>query len=384
MSKLPANWVSSGIYSNVIEVGGNKNHAKFVFTKPPNTATDVEITIKEEILDINQKTIVGKSTKAFLGNIAGGKFVATKLRMGHKLSKHKNNEFRLTGPEEQNTIRGFVPDPERVASHILTLDVSHEVGGKRVQFNGTQQAHVHYPLAMVIPGGVATLDTTLNMIPKYAKHWKSKRPKYRHVEPTTMFVTKTLKKKIEPSYYNDIIRALTAAANAATAGVVALSVGHGSGVTSSSSMPFFNLVPEDNKSAVTGMKTKLRIREDDLIHWDKPPKPGAIKHMASHNTRVRLDALDRLGDALQATPIRRLLLHTCTAGLAKDFIQMLANRLRVPVMAQTDYIWTEPKASYYDKDKQATLPRDGEFWPIHRLGKVHYPRKEPPPRMGPP
>lgn len=134
----------------------------------------------------------------------------------------------------------------------------------------------------------------------------------------------------------------------------------------------------------TGVGFLARIDQTDLAPFDKPPRPGEVKSVPSDNTQVRLDALDRIADALKGTPIRRLLLHTCNAGRAPDFVQFIANRLRIPVMAQTDFIWFRPDASFYDQDKEPKLPRDEEFWPIHRVGEVKFPSETPPPRFGPP
>ena len=81
------------------------------------------------------------------------------------------------------------------------------------------------------------------------------------------------------------------------------------------------------------------------------------------------------------TAIRRLILHTCNAGNDPDFIQLVANRLRVPVQAQTDFIFFQPSASFYEKDGSASLPRDERFWPIHRLGSLKIPSKVEPPKF---
>jgi hypothetical protein len=390
MPQIVANWITTGTGTNTAVVGNQaKFKVEFEFTNPPKSAKGVVITIDEKILDLDkkQKTYSPNCTKEFHGLFENSKFTCTLHRGGADRSTHRNNEYRisLAEPPAVNIMRATIDDPELVSSHTCTLKTTFKGAKKGDDFTGTQQIHVKFPLAMVVPKGTATLDKALNMIPKYAASWKTKDTPHRTVEGTTIVVTKNLKGTLTPSTYDDIIRALTAAANAATAGVVALSVGHGS-AGKDDGVPFFNLIPEDNKQAQTGVKFLARIDQTDLAPYDEPsPKDAVAKNVPMGNIQVRLDALDRLGDALRKTPIRRLLLHTCNAGNAPDFIQMIANRLQIPVVAQTDFVIFEPAASYYQSDRQATLPRDEEFWPTHKLGSVMLPRKDPkPPRFGPP
>jgi hypothetical protein len=111
MTKLTARWVSGGKYQNAVAVGDLDNHARFVFTNPPQTAKKVIVHAKEEVRDLDGKIIPpraipgvqGGPTKAFHGYIESSKFIATKLVSG-KISGNRNNEFRLTGPEGKNTI----------------------------------------------------------------------------------------------------------------------------------------------------------------------------------------------------------------------------------------------------------------------------------------
>ncbi|MBK8257543.1 MAG: hypothetical protein IPK82_33355 [Polyangiaceae bacterium] len=386
MTQIVANWVTTGSGTNVVVVGDPaKNLVQFEFASAPQKAEKVVITIVEKILDLDGKPRPSDADniKLFTGKLENGKFVASGFQMGKKRSNLKNNEFKIADPEKKNIMRGFIDDPERVSEHVLTLKTSHDIKGKSVEFVGTQEVQVRFPLAMVIPKGKATLDTALNMIGKYASNWKSKDAPHRHVEETKMVVTKSLKGTLEPSVYDDIVRAIAAAADKATGGIVALSVGHG-GMGTVDTVPFVNLIPEDNKKAQTGVPFLARVDQTDLAPYDKPPAPGSVKSTPGRNTQVRLDALDRIGDALQGKPIRRLLLHTCNAGNSPDFIQFLANRLRIPVFAQMDFIWFQPAASFYDKDGQPVLPRDEKFWPIHRSGEVKIPDPVAPPRFGPP
>jgi hypothetical protein len=389
MAQIVTNWITSGTGSNIAVVGDKAEwKVEFEFTNPPQSADKVVITIAERILNLdgNAKTYHADCTKLFEGFFKGSKFTCTLHRGGKDRSSHRNNEYRISisSPPHVNIMRATIDDPELVSSHTLTLKTTFKGAAKGDEFVGTQQVHVKFPLAMVIPKGTATLDTTLNMLRTYGGNWQKKQPQYRLAEQTTMIVTKNLKGKLQPSHYDDIVRALTKAANFATAGVVALTVGHGGADASVEGEPFFNLVPEDNKRAVTKVDWLARITQGDLVSFDKPPKKGAVKISPDHNTRVRLDALDRIADALAGTPIRRLILHCCNAGNAPDFVQLVANRLRVPVVAHTDFIMVEPAASFYEKDGQAKLPRDEEFWPTHRLGDVKVPREDAPPRFGPP
>lgn len=104
-------------------------------------------------------------------------------------------------------------------------------------------------------------------------------------------------------------------------------------------------------------------------------------------TRVKLDALDRLADGLSETGIRRILLHTCAAGDSADVMQMMANRIRVPVLGHRVQIeYTGAVGSGHivgcPVGTSPVSPRDERHWNIRRLGRVYRPTNPPPRRFG--
>lgn len=226
---------------------------------------------------------------------------------------------------------------------------------------------------MVVPGGTAREDTSLNFVRSWAEQWR----RHKHTFRTTHAVPIVrLSRAIRPSDYDPLIQAVRAAATAAKAGVVALAVGHGDD-GDSRSVAWSNLVPEDFDPQDPGQIANYRLDIDDqtLVFGSTP---GSVP---GQSEKVKLDALDRLADALAGTPIRRLLLHTCRAGGNAQFMQMLADRLRVPVMAHRESIayqgfLGQAIDAFYDPDTPRR-PDSLHFWPIRRVGNVARPGPAP-------
>lgn len=269
-----------------------------------------------------------------------------------------------------------MPEPELVRSHTLTLSVEGRIKGKAVSAVGDARIHLEYPLAMVIPRGTARNDPPLNLVRAWAEQWRQHKPSFRTTHGIPIV---RLTRAITPADYDPFIVAVTAAANAATAGVVALAVGHGDD-GDSRNVAWCNLVPEDFNVETEINEYKLDIDDQTLVFGKTP---GNIPSAAE---RVKLDALDRLSDALGDTPIRRLILHTCNAGSNAEFMQMIADRLQVPVMAHQEFIAYQGFVgqaidAFYDPD----TPRRNDslhFWPVSRLGKLARPGARPR-RLGP-
>lgn len=373
-------------------VGDKANDdVQFVFPSPPKIAKDVRVEIVEKFLNLdgrptfppkvrNRDGELEAPEKRFFGNIEGGKFVVSGI-VGGMFSKQRNAEFNISDPEGTTVMRARIMDPERVSSHTLMLQVRHGDGDE--VWNGTHTIDVRFPLAMVVPAGTAVHDLALNSLGPYARGWKSRQPRFRHVVTTTMYQTAQLPEIITQAHFNDVIRAHGQAARAATTGVVALATGHGGHGSSSS---FVNLVPEDKR----GMTSKLLIRKSELVGGENGFMHGTTPRNPSEEERVRLDGLDRLGDELRKAKLRRLILHTCRAGGDGEFMQLIANRLQVPVAGQKDWIWFTTDYSVYASELTAaekanpklrptalTKKHEG-FWLVHKLSKTFHPKKEPP------
>ena len=104
-------------------------------------------------------------------------------------------------------------------------------------------------------------------------------------------------------------------------------------------------------------------------------------------SKVKLDALDRLSDALAGTGIRRILLHTCTVGQNKAFMQAFADRVQVPMLAQTDHVEHigfpgKLKILAHYEGVNTVSPRDLRHWPISTVAGPFRPGPKPR-RFGP-
>lgn len=364
----------------------NGDDVSWKLANPPDTADSVQVKILEDVRDLDGKRLRTGLTGGFLGEIRDKRFKTKRVFGGPPALVPDPALFHITHPEgrEEGHILGFTPAPERVSEHLLTLVTEHRVDGKRVGFIGQHQIEVRQSLAMVVPGGTAHLDTALNQLSVYADKWKQYQPGFRHVRHAKIFVTKNIPKPL-PEHFDDVIERITEAATLAKSGVVALALGHGVVGDSNESVTFFNFVPEDNRKAITNKPFILRVDKTDLAEG-LPHGRSNITVKPHPFTRVRLDALDRLGDALAETSIRRLLLHTCRTGLDAEFLQMLADRLRVPVIGQRDWVdfLGEPDPASVYRDANPVMPRDQRFWPIQKATEPFFPRNPPPPRHGVP
>jgi hypothetical protein len=276
-----------------------------------------------------------------------------------------------------------MPEPETVESHTLRIKVEGTVKGRRETFEGTSRIQMEYSLAMVVPNGPGNQDPSLGVVAAWARQWKRFKPAFRHVEP--LAVTR-LTRNIVPADYDPLIAALVNAARAAKSGVVALAVGHGDD-GEGKNVAWFNSIPENFPPPEGDIPFQYRLDIDDLALADGDSTGGVAQVTPFGANRIKLDALDRIADALKDTGIRRLLLHTCKAGGNAQFMQRLADRMQVPVMAHRETITYTGAATasdikaHYDPDAPVS-PRDERFWPVRRLSGVFRPKKQPK-RFGP-
>lgn len=381
MNMLAARFVASGPQNNIVLPWED---VTFRFTNPPQTASKVQVKVLENVSFLDgTEEVKHRLVGGFLGTITGGKYVVDKL-FGMPLPPEPDPAcYNIVHPEGRSRghILGFMPGPERVLSHTLLLRIEGVVQGNHVIFRGIHPLHAEYPLAMVIPGGHATLDPRLNVVASWCQdQWEKHKPDYRKTFPVPI---QRVTGQIQKSHYDALIKAFADAAKYATSGVVALAVGHGdAGITTG--IPWCNITPED-EPVVEEQPVTFRLDIDlNVLNFGAQGPPNA----PGTSDRVKLNALDRMADAAANTPIRRVLLHTCSAGASQDFIQRMADRLRVPVFAHTkgiEYIG-QPKSgtitAAYDSTaqfpKKPVIPKAYRQWPIRYLGPLARPGPAPP------
>src|SRR5262249_37470492 len=101
----------------------------------------------------------------------------------------------------------------------------------------------------------------------------------------------------------------------------------------------------------------------------------------------KLNALDRMADVFAATPIRKLLLHTCRAGDSTLFMSRMADRLRVMVQAHTQEIeYTGRTQGSIQASYAGVTPVNPvalHEWPVSSVSREYAPSQTPPPRFTP-
>lgn len=367
MSVLAANFVASGPQTNFVLPWED---VTFKFTNPPKTASNVQVKVLENVSFLDgTEEVKYRFVGGFLGNITSGKYVVDRL-FGMPLPPEPDPAcYSIVHPEGRSRghILGFMPGPERVLSHTLLLRIEGVVQGNHVRFRGTHPLHAEYPLAMIIPDGKTTADFGLRVVASWCEQWRKHKPDYRK---TFKVPVSRGTGPIKPREYDALIQAFADAAAYATSGVVALATGHGD----ADGTAWCALSPEGKP------RRRLRINFNEL-------KDGVgILRSPGTNTKVKLNALDRMADAAANTPIRRFLIHTCRVGANKDFIQMMADRLRVPVFGhieRIEYVGFPGSgtitAAYAGKfPKKPVIPRAYRQWPIRKLGTLMRPTSPPP------
>jgi hypothetical protein len=355
----------------------------FEFTSPPDKAEDVRVTVREDVefLDGTPK-VTGRVLGEMIGKIEAKTFQPETGKFRPLDNKKDSLRIELAFGDRTFGAEMEIPLPEAedVASHQLWFTVTGKVGGKVERFDSSVRIHVHYPLAMIVPTRGARNDPSLDTVNGWSKQWLAH--------------DKDVRKRVETSFlrltsapadkdYNDIVAAFGAAAEhaderAGGAGVIALATGHGDN-GGGRLQPWFNLAPEDWAPPVGNTPNRYQMDIDDYVLTDglaEPPRGP------TDTEKVKLRALDRIAAVLKPHHIRRIILHTCHVGLNTDFVQMVADRLQVPVRAQreeivyTGFSTAKDIAAHYGGEN-IVRPRDETQWPVRKLASPVYPGKEP-------
>jgi len=356
----------------------------FTLTSPPTAATDVLISVLETVafLDTAKAQVTDRLIGAFRGRITRGVFQVERI-IGAPLPPSPDPVLiRIAASPDPASPHLFaqMPEPEQIQAHALRLRVEGTVSGKKLTFEGTSNVQMEYPLAMIVPAIPMPHDPNFAILESWAvAQWKAHKPNFRHVEHVTAL---RFTRRIAPGDYDQLINAFVACARKAS--VVALSTGHGDGGQSrGNSVAWCNIVPEDFPVPIAPnpFLYNLDISEDGLLDGATQGRlPGGV-------SKVKLDALDRLSDALAGTGIRRILLHTCTVGQNKAFMQAFADRVQVPMLAQTDHVEHigfpgKLKILAHYEGVNTVSPRDLRHWPISTVAGPFRPGPKPR-RFGP-
>lgn len=364
---LAASFRSSNRVRNVV-VPGDK--VTLEFSAPPQAAENVQISVFEHVTFLDDRPAVDRLIGAFQGRFVAGRFEPNAIG-GSPLpgiSDPLNIEISMGGVTPPRRLFAPLQEAEVVETHELRLTATGTVKGRAERFQGAHTLQLEYPMAMVIPASRASLDSTLGTVIDWAVQWKAHKPAFRETFAVPLGNPGA---DLARADYDPLIKALSDAAAFATAGVVALAVGHGDD-GQGKNIAWCNLVPENKRVPVEEVPFTYRLDIDEAVLGD-----GADGAFPGDNTRkVKLDAIDRMGDVLVGRA-RRLILHTCKAGANALFMQRLADRLRIPVFAHTEeieYTVAQPVLAAY-AGETPRQPRAERQWPIRRLGPLARPGK---------
>lgn len=382
---LAAAFLSSNKDTNLALPGDT---VSFKFNEPPPSATGVLVSILESVvfLDTAKAAVTDRPIGGFRGNIVNGKFIVDAI-LGAPLQPILDSvTIRVAASFDPGSPRllAHMPEPEQVQSHTFRLRVQGTFNGAASTFEGTSRISMEYPMAMIVGLPPAPNDPSVAVVESWSKQWLAHKPAFRRV---VRIKTQRLNRSAQSGDYTELIAAFVTCARFATSGVVALAVGHGDGgETNSGSIAWCMLAPEDfpppEGDPLPPFPYKLDIDENDL-------SDGSTKgSFPTGTTQTKLHMLDQLAEALADTGIRRILLHTCKAGKSVRFMQMFADRLRVPLLAHIESVeYTgvagsgKILANY--AGRPTVDPRDLRHWPVYRTAGPFMPGPAPR-KFGPP
>lgn len=387
------------------------------FSDPPDAATDVSI----DLIQVETGKVVTSFKGAFTGKvfkssiIIGNSFFSSEKFTredppGDDLDqlRHMVVTFDVDGT---NKCKVWLSDPPSAFGVLgptnlenkLKIRVSGTItGGGQQTFEGQSVLHIYYPLAMIVPSGRAIHDDALNTIAKWAPQWQKHHKEMRTLVPLPIITPPSLRnpsRDIVQADYDAIVAALKTAKSAAPDGIIALAVGHGDGGftqrlrdgTEEHGNPWCDLVSEDSKLETADgeqfphdLYINLRRLQEGAGETD-----GTARLVPGQSNTVRINGMDRMADALTSPAdqprLRKLLLHTCNAGNSKDFMDRMADRLRVRIQAQTNFIeYTGNVAGSIQASYVGAPPVNPDAlqeWPLAQASREYYPSKTPPRRL---
>jgi hypothetical protein len=359
------------------------------FTNPPDEADDVEILIEDlSHTDRGGKHFAGTDLVSIRGRIRNGKFEHS---AHHVLSdadppRPKLHEMQVTflAPDGTTSIRTRLPDDAKRdhmnLSHRLKWTCRGKVNGKPAEELGKATMRVFYKCAMIVPTGNAPSvraparpDPSLKLVARWAQQWESHAPDFRKKFPLTTVTVPA--RALTDADYAPLLKVVEDAAKFAENGIVALAVGHGDrGTSSGQSNPWCDIAAEDGveldaDGQITGVFHSLLVNRPELEEMPGVQVGPALR-LPGADTMIKRNALDKMRGIFQQHAIRVLVLHTCTAGAAVDFTQLLSDRLQVHLRAHVLHITYQGFAtgqvdSFYENDP--VTPESAHEWPIVNL-----------------
>jgi hypothetical protein len=383
---LKANFFSS---NNMTQHAVPGDTVTFKFASPPPTATGVLISVFETVLFLDGSTkVIDRFVGGFRGRITNGVFRVDEILGAPPRGALDPIAIRLATSLSPDSPHFWaqMSEPELIQSHTLRLRVEGTAVGCESPVDGTSTLLIEYPLAEIVPSIPMPHDPDFAILESWVTaQWKTWRPTLRHVEHVRAL---RLTRPIVPADYDELISAFKACA-AAKSIVVALATGHGDGGAGAGDVAWCNIVPEDFPPPIPPARNLYKLDIDASVLGDGAllGHPGVTAGPPSGSSKIKLDALDRLCDALDGSSVCRILLHTCTAGQSQLFMQQFADRLQVPLLAHTgevEHIGSPGSGNilaHYVGDATVT-PRDLHHWPVSKLvGPVRPGQK--PRRFGP-
>ncbi len=372
---LAASFFSTNTDRNFVTPGDT---VTLKFTNPQVTASNVVITVTETVgfLNSRNKDVTDRFVGAFEGQLNQGVMQVQKIRGAPLPPVRDPVSFRLAVNDSPGAAHLFahMPEPEQVQSHTLRLQIKGNVKGISETFDGTSLLQVEYPIAMIIGRNIRNPhDQVFSFIGSWARdQWRPFKPRFRFIQEVTPL---RLNRPIALTDYDELVNAFAAAAKQAAAGVVAMTTGHGdAGQSQPNGVPWCNLASEDFPPPEDGAPFLYKLDIDDAVLGD-----GATQgSFPVGDSIIKLRAIDRVADALAGTGIRRILLHTCKAGANQRFMQLFADRVRVPLIAHTatvEYVGSPGSGNmiaHYEGDTPVT-PRDLRHWPVSKVAGPFFP-----------
>lgn len=339
MAGFTAFFSSQGKAANLAEAGET---VTIVFTDPPQSAENVAVSVMEASEGKEAKG--DRELVTFFGAFQGGVFQLSTSKIVSQgfTDPVRKPVFTISFDGIANTV-DLPVDKEENGLFDLRLDVKGTIAGKDLNEKNVALLHVAFKRdVMIIPAADGNVDKAFSFIRTFAAQWRAQAPATRALL-TMALDPKPLSAPLVKADYGDFLRVMSEAARLAHGGSVILNIGHGDDGTKSAdgtinSVAWTNLVPEDRtKNSEDIFLYRLNINEVQLSDGLPPPPPLKSK-TPSHP--VKLNALSELGDRLNAISPKpeELRFHTCNVGLNKDFCQMLADRIRIPIRAQKDFI----------------------------------------------
>lgn len=392
-NQLTATLHSNGTYRNVALPGGI---VSFAFSDSSTTATDVVV----EVFQAQEEAVGTPNVRRiamFRGSVSQGGFQGT-LAEGYPINTAPSptplTPIKIS--DGSNVVDTNINDwTNHQLFHLLRLKVSGKINGTTKTFESRADFRVEYPQVMIVPtptaralpSGPGAVRTTvhelpLNIISAWSRHWQLHDPDYRiRLEVPTI----QTRRPIRTNHYQGLLSKIQEAVDRAPGGIIALAIGHSDGGDGGTDA-WSSLVPEDVVEMIDADGSASFPDAALYIHQAGLTQGYASGSTPGSDDKVRLDCLDRMADIFTKAnpPIRKLILHSCKAGMNRTFMRMMADRIKVPVQAHLETLIYQGRANrgpihsfYHNRhrpdDEHVVSESEEHEWPTSQLGDVFVP-----------